>query len=76
MVYGLESLTSITQTATDTSTLGGAAIPIWLVGVVVAPLAGAVAYQTRRILDLTKRIEELTDRYLDHYEGGHHEKGA
>ena len=74
MVYGLEA--AITQTATGSSTIG-ASIPVWLVGIVVAPLAGAVAYQTRRILDLTKRVEELTDRFLDHYEkGGPHEKGA
>jgi len=71
MVMGLESLT---QSVADSSSLGGETIPLWLAGVVVAPLCGAVAYQTRRILDLTKRINELTDRYIGHLEDD--EKGA
>ncbi len=72
MVQGIESLS---QAAADSGSVG-ACIPIWLAGAVVAPLAAAVTYQTRRVLDLTKRIEHLTDRYLDHYEDDSHAPGA
>lgn len=72
MVQGIESLT---QAAADSGS-AGACIPLWLAGAVVGPLAGAVAYQTRRVLDLTRRIEELTDRYLDHLDEEPHAPGA
>lgn len=75
MVMGIEpTLTAWAQAGSSAGTFGEC-IPLWLAGTVVGPLAGAVAYQTRRVLDLTRRIDALTDRYLAHTERDH-DQGA
>lgn len=75
MVFGLESLTAAAATETR---VAGDCIPTWIAGAIIGPLAGAVAYQTRRIVNQTRRIEALTDAFLAHYakDGERHEPGA
>lgn len=43
-----------------------ACIPIWLAGAVVGPLATAVVYQTRRVVQLTDLAIDLAKRQHEH----------
>lgn len=65
VVAGLEALTHLATQTIGTSE-SSACIPVWLAGAVVAPLATAVVYQTRRVVQLTDLAIELAKRQHEH----------
>lgn len=46
---------------------GGFTVPVQYVAAIVIPLAGAVAYQTRRIDVLTRMLDQARRDHIDSY---------